>query len=88
MFTIIIVDNYYDTDKNIIEVSNQNFFFEQFENKDNIKRVVVVVVVVVVVLLMETIITTIMKESLLLKSPIFIFPSFMVWVLLLSETKK
>ena len=86
MFTIIIVDNYYDTDKNIIEVSNQNFFFEQFENKDNIKRVVVVVVVVV--LLMETIITTIMKESLLLKSPIFIFPSFMVWVLLLSETKK
>ena len=87
MFTIIIVDNYYDTDKNIIEVFNQNFFFEQFENKDNIKRVVVVVVVVVV-LLMETIITTIMKESLLLKSPIFIFPSFMVWVLLLSETKK
>lgn len=85
MFTIIIVDNYYDTDKNIIEVFNQNFFFEQFENKDNIKRVVVVVVVV---LLMETIITTIMKESLLLKSPIFIFPSFMVWVLLLSETKK
>lgn len=84
MFTIIIVDNYYDTDKNIIEVFNQNFF-EQFENKDNIKRVVVVVVVV---LLMETIITTIMKESLLLKSPIFIFPSFMVWVLLLSETKK
>ena len=85
MFTIIIVDNYYDTDKNIIEVFNQNFFFEQFENKDNIKRVVVVVVVV---LLMETIITTIMKESLLLKSPIFIFTSFMVWVLLLSETKK